>query len=378
MKYSGYIEGYYGKLFSWQQRHAIVDALAERGFNSYLYAPKEDYYHRVGWRETPPKSYSSELQRFITDSQTKGVTVTPAIAPGLSFEFTSEEDKKTLFTRVEQYVQMGAKSLALLMDDIPLALTDESSKKYTNLAEAQLDLLKEIKATFDVTLYFCPTVYTNQLLEDEAAEQYLQHLSTDLPDEVYLYWTGPHTIAPQINEKTCGAVSNLYPGRVIFWDNYYSNDYCPTRLFVGPYEGRDLNYIADHCAGVMINPTGLFHTDQLLLDNLHNWSQQLHTPWESIAEKHGVPSQVIKLLPWFYGPYSPANAETLLELSEDPITFFTEYIVQWHSAMKLEWYPYLHNLFTEVKFLTGKTISGREWYDLRFPPAHAKRLAGDS
>ncbi len=50
MQFSGYIEGYYGKLFSWSERHEMVKECADLGLNSYLFAPKEDYYHRVGWR----------------------------------------------------------------------------------------------------------------------------------------------------------------------------------------------------------------------------------------------------------------------------------------------------------------------------------------
>lgn len=381
MEFSGYIEGYYGKILSWQERHTLVDHCSKRGLNSYLLAPKEDHYHRLGWRETPPIEYLNEMNKLITESEAKSVTVIPSIAPGLSFDFTSDSDKKILFKRIEQFCSGGAKTVALLMDDIPLELPESSKVQYDNLAEAQLDLLHEIEQQFSTTLLFCPTVYTNQLLDCDEASAYLDILAKGLSTKTYLFWTGEHTIAERVDTNSCGDIVTLYPNRIIIWDNYYSNDYCPTRLFVGPYEGRDLQFIDRHCAGIMINPTGLFHTDQLLLDLFATWLHRKEAApgdWRTLAKRYGVPERYTKILPWFYGPYTPANAEELLTISDDPISFFTEFIVEWNSPMKLEWYPYLHNLFTEIKFLTGKTITGKAWYDLRFPPAHAKKLFSGS
>ena len=34
----GYIEGYYGRILSWQDRHRIINQLATLGMSSYLYA----------------------------------------------------------------------------------------------------------------------------------------------------------------------------------------------------------------------------------------------------------------------------------------------------------------------------------------------------
>ena len=56
------------------------------------------------------------------------------------------------------------------------------------------------------------------------------------------------------------SIKKTVKNKIIFWDNYYSNDYCPRRLFIGPYFGRQK--IND----IMINPTGLIKTDLLILD----------------------------------------------------------------------------------------------------------------
>ena len=38
----GYIEGYYGKLLSFEDRHKLLVCLENLSMDSYLYAPKED------------------------------------------------------------------------------------------------------------------------------------------------------------------------------------------------------------------------------------------------------------------------------------------------------------------------------------------------
>ena len=45
-KIKGYIEGYYGRLLSWDQRRLIVKSLKKNKMNTYFYAPKEDEKHR--------------------------------------------------------------------------------------------------------------------------------------------------------------------------------------------------------------------------------------------------------------------------------------------------------------------------------------------
>ena len=49
-KFQGYIEGYYGKILSWDQRSRILDTLNKNNMNSYFYCPKEDIHHRHNWR----------------------------------------------------------------------------------------------------------------------------------------------------------------------------------------------------------------------------------------------------------------------------------------------------------------------------------------
>ena len=50
-KVKGYIEGYYGKLLTWNERIELLDVLYKNNMNFYFYCPKEDIKHRLKWKE---------------------------------------------------------------------------------------------------------------------------------------------------------------------------------------------------------------------------------------------------------------------------------------------------------------------------------------
>ena len=83
----GYVEGYYGRLFDWQERKAIVDVLARNNLGRYLYAPKEDIKHRYRWREPYDKAWLQQFADFCTYANQHKVSVIAGVAPGLDFDF---------------------------------------------------------------------------------------------------------------------------------------------------------------------------------------------------------------------------------------------------------------------------------------------------
>ena len=48
----GYIEGYYGRLFSEDERAKVINHMGKLKMDFYLYGPKEDLYHRIEWGKT--------------------------------------------------------------------------------------------------------------------------------------------------------------------------------------------------------------------------------------------------------------------------------------------------------------------------------------
>lgn len=79
----GVIEGFYGT--PWQQgdRLDILSFCRAEGYNAYLYAPKDDPYHREKWREPYPAAKLSELGALVKAAKAQDVRFIFAVSPGL-------------------------------------------------------------------------------------------------------------------------------------------------------------------------------------------------------------------------------------------------------------------------------------------------------
>ena len=77
----------------------------------------------------------------------------------------------------------------------------------------------------------------------------------------------------------------LKEGKIIYWDNFYANDYCPKRLIIGPWKNK---YLINKS---MINGTGLINTDELILEIVNKTGNQRnkYTLWKNILKKHHLP-----------------------------------------------------------------------------------------
>ena len=115
----GYIEGYYGKLLSFEDRHKLLVCLENLSMDSYLYAPKEDICHRFDWRRPYRESWLNTFASFCADAQARQIQVLAGIAPGLDFNFAEDKaDFAALLAKAHQMLAAGADALVLMFDDI--------------------------------------------------------------------------------------------------------------------------------------------------------------------------------------------------------------------------------------------------------------------
>ena len=92
----GYIEGYYGKLLSWEHRELIIKSLYRNNMNTYFYAPKEDINHRLCWKKNYSKSWRLNFRKFTDISKKYKIDIIAGLAPGLDFDFKQlNENSKT-------------------------------------------------------------------------------------------------------------------------------------------------------------------------------------------------------------------------------------------------------------------------------------------
>lgn len=356
---TGYIEGYYGNLLSWENRELIIKSLKKNNMNTYFYAPKEDVNHRVLWRKKYSKKWRSSFRKFTSISKKNKINILAGIAPGLDFNFneltdnpkiSKTSDFKLLVKKAKQLLEDGATSIALLLDDIP---ANFKSKFGIKLSEGTYHgiLANKLMEKLGKNIFFVPRIYADELINEEPL--YLKDLSNILNPKITVFYCGKNVVSEKLINYI--KIKEILPNRIIFWDNYYANDYCPRRLFIGPYIGRKT------INNIMINPTGLINTDLLILDIFaNNFSGRVFAKeWRKTLNIHGVPNIFQKVKSFFVKPNFGLNPTA--EKVNVKIEHFEalDYLLwKWKGKLSREWYPFIfglkHDLQINKKLLTSE------------------------
>lgn len=373
----GYVEGYYGRIFGWKERARLLDHLAALGANAYLYAPKEDAFHRRDWRKPYPAAWRREFGALALRSRRRGVDLVPGMAPGLSYDYLAPADYRILLAKLKAFRDLGCRTLALLMDDIPPALPENCRSVFRSLGEAHGLLLRRLLADLGrgrggVRLWFCPTVYTDQFASGPLDQDpYLVDLAATMPPEIPLMWTGPRIISERLGRGEIGTLARKFPGGILLWDNLYANDYCPGKIFLGPYRGRTAETWR-MTRGILLNPTGLPATDRLLLDLLADSRRGVPAAesWEAALERHAVPGEFREVARFLDSPfYAAGGADLSPRRMEAARKALKTLIWDWKGELHQEWYPYLFMLDADLKLASGT---------LRKAPGKASRREKDA
>lgn len=241
----GVVEGFYGRPWSPDERQHAVSFLADRGGNAYVYAPKDDPWHRARWRDPYPDAELDALRRLARHCSGSGVRLGFGISPGLDIDYRSPADIATLVAKFTLLADAGVGWFLLLLDDIPMR---------PGLAADQAELAEALRAELgtgdDVHLTICPTEYLGT-----TPSAYLGELGAGLPDPTEVMWTGPTVCSPVITAEDAGQwVAALGDHPVVLWDNTPVNDATMTHaLHLGPYTGRDPDLVG-LLHGILCNP----------------------------------------------------------------------------------------------------------------------------
>ncbi len=383
---AGYVEGYYGRLLTFPERLGIVRALAENGAGHYLYAPKEDPYHRRNWREPYPAAWRREFRDFVARSRKAGVTVVPGIAPGQSFRYHKVEDFQVLARKLCALTDLGCREAALLMDDIPVTLPEADRNAFRSLGEAHGLILQKLWPLLRKRglrrLWFCPTVYSDFFAPEGLSRSgYLEDLALFLQPGIELMWTGGAIVSPDYRASDMAAVRKATGVRPVIWDNLYANDYCPGKIFLGPFAGRPVKGQANlrrTTAGMMLNPTGLYHTDVFLVKVLGGFLGGMPPAagWRKAVRESGVPREFFTIAPLLASPFTRLELKTLSQARVKALRAALKPLIwDWKSPLQREWYPYLYALDGDLRLLEqGEAAPDEAWVRKKYSPIVAPLL----
>ena len=338
----GYIEGYYGRLMSWEDRSFLLKTLSKLSMDFYIYGPKEDPFHRSDWSTPYPDDTLIKFQSFRQEASKLGVRPYFALSPGLPSGKNKQAEHKALKEKIKQLVNVGFDDFAIFFDDLDSERNGNLGKRHGEILNAVQEILNVNK---EDSLIFCPTVYCDSFAKGPLSDSdYLKVLSKEIPENVPMLWTGKEVVSKTISDIDILAVKEVISNPIIIWDNYYANDYCPTNFFIGPHEGRNLS--EESVIGLGINPTGLPITDSIILSQVKG-SQET----EEILKQFGVPDCFKELMPFFRGPFHSDSSLLDIDKVKSIRVLSTQLCMEWKSDLQLEWSPFLWTFFNDLNFL---------------------------
>jgi len=260
---SGVIEGFYGQPWIQTERSELLDWMAARGLNTYLYAPKDDLKHRALWRQLYSASETDNLASLIKACRQRDLQFIYALSPGLDIRYSDSAEITKIQKRFEQMLALGCEHFALLFDDIPDDRDSADIKQFGSFAVAQCHVANTVfKSIRDrspaARTFFCPTAYCARMAQRQlGGKDYLATLGRELGAGIDIFWTGPDIISRQINVAHVQEIQTVLRRKPLIWDNLLANDYDGRRFFCGPYSGRTPE-LREHVSGLLINPNTEF------------------------------------------------------------------------------------------------------------------------
>ncbi|KAF5905163.1 protein O-GlcNAcase-like [Clarias magur] len=269
----GVVEGFYGRPWTMEQRKELFRREQKWGLNTYLYAPKDDYKHRMYWRELYTSEEAEQLTTLISAAKEHDIEFVYAISPGLDITFSNPKEAAALKRKLSQVCELGCRSFALLFDDIEPEMCAADTEAFSSFAHAQVYITNQVYEHLQEpqTFLFCPTDYCAAFCTPNVSQSsYLLTVGENLLPGIDVLWTGPKVVSNDISVESIEEVSGVLRRPPVIWDNIHANDYDPQRLFMGPFKNRPTELIPK-LRGVLTNPNCEFEPNFVAIHTLATW-----------------------------------------------------------------------------------------------------------
>lgn len=258
-KIRGVIEGFYGIPWSHEDRISLMKFGAKFKANTFVFAPKDDPYHREKWQELYPEEMLediAELARLGNETKNRFVwTISPLgevahLARTAGQEAVMElleENTERMLHKFDQLYDVGVRQFGVLGDDV-------GSLPLDYVVQLMDAVTKWVKAKGDVynTLY-CPASYNSAWAWIPSE---LNTYEKGFDKDIQIFWTGSTTCAP-VEQSTIDVFKHKENDGIVrrdplFWLNWPVNDVDMSRVFLG--KGEMLQRNIQNLAGVVTNP----------------------------------------------------------------------------------------------------------------------------
>lgn len=253
LKMRGMVEGYYGIPYSFQARMDTIEFGGKYKNNAYIYAPKDDPYHREKWFELYDDEKLEEIGKLAKQgNKYKNYfvwTIAPFYKKMIDLD-NFDESMDKIIAKFEQLYSVGVRQFGVLGDDV--GGLDPS------IPVMMMNKLSKWKKTKDDVrdFVYCPASYNLSQEFWDARE--INAYEREFPDDVHLFHTGRKVCAPISKKDLDDYKTKDSDGKVrkdpLFWLNFPVNDIDSNyrKLHLGELSVVDRD--VDNLYGALTNP----------------------------------------------------------------------------------------------------------------------------
>ncbi|MBQ6298616.1 MAG: beta-N-acetylglucosaminidase domain-containing protein [Selenomonadaceae bacterium] len=333
----GVVEGFYGTPWTFEDRADIIEFCRQNNLNSYIYAPKDDPYHRDKWRKPYPAEKLAEMSRLVEIAKENKVRFIFAVSPGLDLNYKSDDDFNALIRKLDAMYNIGVRDFAIFFDDLKddKGNHHESGKnqaKFLNRVQKNLHERYEDVAPI-ITV---PTEYFYlDMVKGDKVKPYTRDLAENLDPRIVVLYSGRGVVCDGITDKELVEVNKIFGREVGVWWNYPVNDYSltpdgnrnvklalgaieklptakMTAIFFNPMEQVQLSKIALATGAIYANNPATYNADQA-------WDKVLQEQFGSLAPAMKIFAEHSRHMENWWAKVGPPDAIEFATLAQNLI-----------------------------------------------------------
>ncbi len=230
----GVVEGFYGTPWTFEDRAALMEFCRRQNLNAYIYAPKDDPYHRDKWRQPYPFEKLHELENLVDVAKKNNVRFVFAVSPGLDLKYSGKNgdaDFKLMMKKLDAMYEIGVRHFALFFDDLK-----DNNGKHHEKGKLQANFINKVQNELRVKhsdvapLIVVPTEYyrLDMISNRGKVTSYTKDFAENLDKKIIVLYTGDGVVCDGISDEKFNEACEIYSCDLGIWWNYPVNDYALT------------------------------------------------------------------------------------------------------------------------------------------------------